>query len=90
MCRLRLKPDRAEARPRATKAAPTRDKSHNLARTTTHEEEATMYAVVVRVNIKDNSGAAETRLREEVVPRVSQAPGFVAGYWMRKETPAFR
>jgi len=23
-------------------------------------------------------------LREQVVPRVSQAPGFVAGYWTRK------
>lgn len=44
-----------------------------------------MYAVVVRVNIDDDSNAAETRLKEEVVPRVSQAPGFVAGYWTRKE-----
>ena len=24
-------------------------------------------------------------LREQVVPRVSQAPGFIAGYWTRKE-----
>ena len=37
-----------------------------------------MHAVVVRVNI-DDSEAATARLREEVVPRVSQAPGFVAG-----------
>src|SRR5205809_7762673 len=45
--------------------------------------EASMHAVVVRVNI-DDSEAATARLREEVVPRVSQAPGFVAGYWTRK------
>lgn len=43
-----------------------------------------MYAVVVRVNIEDESDATE-RLRQEVVPRVSQAPGFVAGYWTRKD-----
>jgi hypothetical protein len=43
-----------------------------------------MYAVVVRVNV-DDSEAAMARLREEVVPRVSQAPGFVAGYWTRKD-----
>jgi hypothetical protein len=24
-------------------------------------------------------------LREQVVPRVKQAPGFVAGYWTRKD-----
>lgn len=43
-----------------------------------------MYAVVVRVKIDDDSNA-EARLKEDVVPRVSQAPGFVAGYWTRKE-----
>ena len=43
-----------------------------------------MYAVVVRVNIDDES-SAETQLRQDVVPRVSQAPGFVAGYWTRKD-----
>jgi hypothetical protein len=42
-----------------------------------------MHAVVVRVTIKEMD-AAERALREEVVPRVSQAPGFVAGYWTRK------
>jgi hypothetical protein len=47
-------------------------------------KEASMHAVVVRVNI-DDSEAATARLREEVVPRVSQAPGFVAGYWTRKD-----
>ncbi|HEU5362231.1 MAG TPA: hypothetical protein VFU56_02765 [Gaiellaceae bacterium] len=44
-----------------------------------------MYAVVVRVTIGDDSDGAATRLREDVVPRVSQAPGFVAGYWTRKD-----
>jgi hypothetical protein len=42
-----------------------------------------MHAVVVRVNI-DDPEAATARLKEEVVPRVSQAPGFVSGYWTRK------
>jgi hypothetical protein len=27
----------------------------------------------------------ESALREQVVPGVSQVPGFVAGYWTRKE-----
>ena len=43
-----------------------------------------MHAVVVRVTIKDQE-PAEKMLREEIVPRVSQAPGFVAGYWTRAE-----
>jgi hypothetical protein len=42
-----------------------------------------MHAVLVRVNI-DDSEAATARLRDEVVPRVSQAQGFVAGHWTRK------
>jgi len=42
-----------------------------------------MHAVVVRVTINDQE-AAEQRLKEDVVPSVSQAPGFVAGYWTRK------
>ena len=41
-----------------------------------------MHAVVVKVKIND-SEAAESHLREKTVPRVSQAPGFVAGYWTR-------
>jgi hypothetical protein len=44
-----------------------------------------MHAVVVRVSISDPE-ANENALRERVVPQVSQAPGFVAGYWTRKET----
>jgi hypothetical protein len=43
-----------------------------------------MHAVVVRVTIKDREAATQG-LRDEVVPAVSQAPGFVAGYWTRKE-----
>ena len=43
-----------------------------------------MYAVVVSVSISDHE-VAENHLRENVVPGVSQAPGFVAGYWTRKD-----
>jgi len=43
-----------------------------------------MHAVVARVTISDPD-ASEPVLREQVVPRVSQAPGFVAGYWTRKD-----
>lgn len=42
-----------------------------------------MHAVVVNVTISDEEGSVAA-LREQVVPRVSQAPGFVAGYWTRK------
>ncbi len=42
-----------------------------------------MHAVVVKVTINDaETGLSE--LREVVVPRVSQAPGFVTGHWTRK------
>ncbi len=40
-----------------------------------------MHAVLISVAIQDRQ-RAEKFLHEEVVPRVSQAPGFVAGYWM--------
>lgn len=43
-----------------------------------------MHAVVVRVTVS-NAEAAVAALREQVVPQVSQAPGFVAGYWTRKD-----
>ena len=43
-----------------------------------------MHAVVVTVTISDHE-TAESHLRENVVPGVSQAPGFVAGYWTRKD-----
>jgi hypothetical protein len=39
-----------------------------------------MYALVIRVSIPDRE-KAEAFLKDQVVPRVSQAPGFVAGYW---------
>ena len=40
-----------------------------------------MHAVVTRVSISDPE-AAQATLESEVVPRVSQAPGFVAGHWV--------
>jgi hypothetical protein len=43
-----------------------------------------MHAVVVDVTVNEGE-AATTFLRDELVPRVSQAPGFVAGYWVRLE-----
>jgi hypothetical protein len=43
-----------------------------------------MHAVVVRLTVNDQE-AAESHLHEQVVPGVSQAPGFVAGYWTRKD-----
>ena len=42
-----------------------------------------MHAALVRVSIP--GGATDARLknlREQVVPMVSSAPGFVAGYWL--------
>jgi hypothetical protein len=39
---------------------------------------------VVRVTINDFDGAQKV-LEEQVVPRASGAPGFVAGYWTRGE-----
>jgi len=43
-----------------------------------------VHAVVVKVNINDRE-AAQQRLDGEVVPQVSQAPGFQAGYWTWKD-----
>jgi hypothetical protein len=43
-----------------------------------------MHAVVVRVAISDRD-AAQQRLDQDVVPQVSQAPGFQAGYWTWKD-----
>lgn len=41
-----------------------------------------MYAIVVAVKIEpDQADASRTVLENEVVPRVSQAPGFSSGYW---------
>jgi hypothetical protein len=41
-----------------------------------------LHAVVVRVRINDGERAQQA-LESEVVPRVSAAPGFEAGYWTR-------
>jgi hypothetical protein len=43
-----------------------------------------MHAVLTSVTINDRE-TAEKVLKEEVVPNVKQAPGFVAGYWVRDE-----
>ncbi len=43
-----------------------------------------MHAVVTKVSVQDGPAATEF-LRETIVPGVSQAPGFVAGYWVRLE-----
>ena len=43
-----------------------------------------MHAVVVNVTISDPEASAN-ELRENVVPQVKQAPGFVTGYWTRKD-----
>ena len=44
-----------------------------------------MHAVVVRVTLSEDDSASLAELREQIVPRISQAPGFVAGYWVRLE-----
>ncbi len=41
-----------------------------------------MHAVVVRSTLHDFEQATKF-LREEGIPRLSQAPGFVAGQWVR-------
>ena len=43
-----------------------------------------MHAIVVVATIKDPE-TGEKLLRERVVPRVSAAKGFVAGYWTRRD-----
>ena len=43
-----------------------------------------MHAVVVKVSVQDGPTATKF-LRESIVPRVAQAPGFVTGYWVRLE-----
>jgi hypothetical protein len=46
-----------------------------------------MHAVIVKLTINDPQ-AAEKALHAQLVPRVSQAPGFVAGYWTTKDDTA--
>jgi hypothetical protein len=41
-----------------------------------------MHAVFTAVTVKEGDSAT-ARLRDEIVPQVSGAPGFVAGYWVR-------
>jgi hypothetical protein len=43
-----------------------------------------VHAVVVRVSIQDFE-IARKGLKENVIPAVTQAPGFVAGYWTRSQ-----
>jgi heme-degrading monooxygenase HmoA len=43
-----------------------------------------MHAVVSSVTVQEGPSATEF-LRERIVPAVKQAPGFVAGYWVRLE-----
>jgi hypothetical protein len=46
-----------------------------------------MHAVIVNVTINDPQ-AAERALHEQLVPRVSQLPGFITGYWTLKDNSA--
>jgi hypothetical protein len=41
-----------------------------------------MHAAIANVTIND-AATGTARLRDELVPQVSKAPGFVAGYWVR-------
>lgn len=41
-----------------------------------------MHAIVFRITIHDRE-ESDRLLREEFVPNLSQAPGFVAGYWVQ-------
>jgi hypothetical protein len=43
-----------------------------------------MHAVVVKVSVTDGEPATKY-LREEIVPRIKESPGLVAGYWVRLE-----
>jgi hypothetical protein len=43
-----------------------------------------VHAVIVKVTISDRE-AAQQRLDQDVVPQVSQAPGFQTGYWTWKD-----
>jgi hypothetical protein len=44
-----------------------------------------VHAVVVHLTITADFDTDTRQLREQVVPAVSHAPGFVAGYWTREE-----
>jgi glyoxylase-like metal-dependent hydrolase (beta-lactamase superfamily II) len=53
----------------------------------TPPERTSMHAVVLNLTITDPDAAGHA-LHEQLVPRVSQAPGFVAGYWTVKGNTA--
>jgi hypothetical protein len=40
-----------------------------------------MHAAIANVTINDQASAT-ARLRDELVPQIASAPGFVAGYWV--------
>ena len=42
-----------------------------------------MHAVLVNVKLSENADPAI--LRDQVVPRVKELPGFIAGYWTRSD-----
>lgn len=42
-----------------------------------------MHALLVKVTVNDEQSALPA-LREQVVPAISQVPGFATGYWTRK------
>jgi hypothetical protein len=44
-----------------------------------------VHAVVVRVTVNDEERGRQM-LNDQVVPRASAAPGFVAGYWTRSDS----
>jgi hypothetical protein len=58
--------------------------ARRAARIATPEKGNLMHAVLVAVNIKDFE-SARNELEQRVVPGVSQAPGFVAGYWLEPQ-----
>ena len=43
-----------------------------------------MHAVVTKVSVTEGESATKN-LREQIVPRVKEAPGLVAAYWVRLE-----
>ena len=46
--------------------------------------EGDTHGVVVNVTVNDEEGSVAAVREHVVVPRVSQAAGFVSGYWTRK------
>jgi hypothetical protein len=49
-------------------------------------KEKDMHAALVSVHVDpEGQASALTTLREQVVPMVASAPGFVAGYWLEPD-----